>query len=947
MAGKLEAAFDADRSADPESWTWTDLTDLTEANATAVSRGKPSSRGTIAEPASATFPLRNGGGDSGVTVGSLTPRKASGDWYPNVRKGLPLRFSYNVGASTLALTGATSSRASTPDDASLDITGDIAIAVQFRSPIRPGVFGGANDLIGKWGAAGQRSWRILMGQGGTFNFQWSADGTATTGEAATLLAIPSPDAGPLTVAIEFDSATGDGTFYVLKGTITELLASPSSYLFGDPDLGGGATSIFSSTAQLDVGNMANSGFAGYAGCVDRVFVRDGSLSAGTIAADADFTAEAAGTTSFADDAATPKTWTVTSPATVTDRKIRLLGEYGGNRGDYPGRGVDGTARRAITVAGPLRRMRQGQKPLQSALYRRITAPANDTTVYAYWPLEDGRDATSIYSIGGTGTGTVSMSLASDDTLASSNPLPTVSGGQPYGWNLRCPALAPTDAWEATMLIRIPVAPDSGTSEFIDMQRVDCTGGVTSQWVLRIDDTNVSVFAKDLDGTNVLSTTFPSDARMFDTWMIVSLAVGLSGLNITWDVDIIPLDLGVIFGGNGTLASLGLAPGSPIGLLTLDDAVPQDGLSAGHFTITSGAVAGWLSPADTAYVGEPDTSRVFRLCRELGIPASVDGPHAVGTTTGWPAALAAGAQPMGPQRPLPLLTLLEECAVVGNGYLGESREQLGIWYRTGVTLENQTPALTATTEVTDPFVSNDDDQDYVNSVEVSRPLGSKATLVATGDDDPATIGLYEASREVNVSADSSLADHASWWIHEATWPEERHDTIPLDIATTSTSQLAAFHDLSVGDVIEATALPTAAAETEVAQLVDGWVETDSPFLWSIRPNTRPAGPWQVGIRDDDDLAKRDTDGSILDAAFDAGTDTSMDVDVTAGQFWTTAAGDYPLELNVGGCRVTASACGAPAGSVQTFTVSATIVNGVNKTVPAGTAVKLWRPTIRAN
>jgi hypothetical protein len=102
-----------------------------------------------------------------------------------------------------------------------------------------------------------------------------------------------------------------------------------------------------------------------------------------------------------------------------------------------------------------------------------------------------------------------------------------------------------------------------------------------------------------------------------------------------------------------------------------------------------------------------------------------------------------------------------------------------------------------------------------------------------------------------------------------------------------------------------------------------------------------------VRDDDELAKRDTDGSVLDANFVAGTDTSMDVDVTAGQFWTTAAGGFPLDVDAGGAQVTVSAVGAPAGTVQTFTVSATIANGVNKTVPAGTAVKLWRPTIRAN
>lgn len=947
--GKLEAAFEADRSADPESWTWTDLSALTQANATTISRGKTSGRGTVAEPAQASFPLRNGGGTTGVTVGSLTPRKATGDWYPGVRKGLPLRFSYNLGASTLALTGASASKATTPDAASLDITGPIAIAVQFRAPIRPGTFGGAGELAGKWGAAGQRSWRLLVGQFGTLNFQWSVDGTATTGESATVLALPSPDAGPLTAAIEFDNDNGaggnTGTFYALKGTITDLLASPSSYLFGDPDTNVGTTSIFSSTADLEIGSLANTGFTPYAGCIDAWFIRDGTLSAGTIAADTrNLPSQAAGTTSFADQAATPKTWTIAAPATITDRKIRLLGEYGTNQGDFPGHGVDGTARRTITVAGPLRRMRQGAKPLQSALYRRITAPVGDTTVYDYYPLEDGRDATTAFApIGGGTTGGLggSVSLAADDSLAASQALPQVSGGQPFGWSLPLSAAVSATTWEYTMVAYIPVAPVAGSSEYLDLQRIDCVNGVTSQWVLRIDDTNVSVFAKDFGDppTNILSATFGSDARFFGDWIIITLSIGLSGMNITWDVDITPLSVGATFGSSGTLASFGLSAGSPSRLRNLMTAAPQEGWSFGHFIITTAAATGWLAPADTAYVGEPDTTRVARLCREQGIPVIVDGPN----SNDWAAAIAAGAQRMGPQRALPLPTLLEECARVGNGYLGEARELLGIWYRAGATLENQEPRISASTEVTQPFESFDDDATYVNSVEVSRPDGSRRALVASGDDDPETVGLYEDSREVNVPSDADLADHASWWLHEATWPEERHDTIPLDIPVTTTAQIAAMHDLSVGDVIEATSLPSAADATTVTQLVDGWTETDSPFLWQVRPNTRPAGPWEVGVLEDAARGKLGTAGSELSTGIDD-NDTSLSVATTLGPLWDPADAQDGFDIAIGGERMTVTDISGTS-SPQTFTVTRS-VNGVVKAHDAGATVRLWRPTIIA-
>jgi hypothetical protein len=89
--GKLEGAFNPDRSADPLSWDWVDLSALTALNNVTITRGRSSSRTGIADPSSATFPLRNGGGDTGVTLGSLTPRKATGDWYPGIGRGMVLR----------------------------------------------------------------------------------------------------------------------------------------------------------------------------------------------------------------------------------------------------------------------------------------------------------------------------------------------------------------------------------------------------------------------------------------------------------------------------------------------------------------------------------------------------------------------------------------------------------------------------------------------------------------------------------------------------------------------------------------------------------------------------------------------------------------------------------------------------------------------------------------
>jgi hypothetical protein len=95
-------------------------------------------------------------------------------------------------------------------------------------------------------------------------------------------------------------------------------------------------------------------------------------------------------------------------------------------------------------------------------------------------------------------------------------------------------------------------------------------------------------------------------------------------------------------------------------------------------------------------------------------------------------------------------------------------------------------------------------------------------------------------------------------------------------------------------------------------------------------------------------RRDTAGSVLDAAFDAGTDTSFDVETTLGPLWgQTGASNIslPFDVNISGARVRVTAIGAPTGQVQTFTCQQAILNNVNKTIAAGVDVRLWQPAVR--
>lgn len=934
IPGKLEGAFGADRAADPLSMAFTDLTADTIDSKVTITRG---TRGGSLEAAAGSMTVHMLNPD-----GRYTPYKASSIYHPNMKLGLILRHSVNTGARTLTLTGAAGSNATTPDAASWNIGADMGLAVQFRSPVRVPPAGIQYEVTGQFTIAGaQRSWILYLANDGTARLRVSSDGTNEL-DSFTTIAVPRPDAGPLIVGCEFDGDNGSAgnttTWYVGKVALATLLASKATYLFGDPDINSGTVTLFNSTATIAIGDVPGSGFAPYPGCIDAVYVRAGTLTSGTVVTNVDFTTATVAAANVVDTAGTPKTWAINTPASISDRKVTMVGTLDANEGNYPGQSTTGTAQREWTINGPLRRLRQGQKPLQSALFRRIMAPVNDTTVRVYYPLEEPSGAEVVSSpIDGIPPGIFAMNLGSDSSLSSSKALPSQSGGQPFGWSLSFPPVTTQTAWEAGWFMKLPAAPAG--AELFDC-RIDTVNGTTTQWVFRFDNTNYRLFAKDNSDppVNVLSTTTAHDPRMFGVWVIIMVSLAQNGANIDYGVRVIPVGSGV-FSTTGTLA--GQTLGTPVGTRSLSSIGIVDGVSMGHFTITEGAVAGWLAPADTAYVGEPAAQRVFRLTREEGVPATVDGPYMGIRAADWLVVMAAGGRAMGAQRPLPLLTLLEECRQVDHGNLNDSRELLGIAYRSGITKTNQPARLALTSEMTSPLKPVDDDRGRVNDATVSKDNGSDARYVDTAS--VTADGLYEDSKTINPVSDLDLPDHAAWWVHEALVAEERYDTVPIELAKNNFVSVDDWYSLSYGDRLTASSLPSAEAKTALSQLVTGSSQTISAQLWTVKADTVAEKPWQVGVRDSTMLGRRDTSGSTTGGSLTT-TATSVTV-VSPVTVWTTAGGDVPFDIDIDGEQITVTAV-TSATSPQTFTLTRS-VNGVVKTHASGATVRLWRPAVRAH
>jgi hypothetical protein len=217
--------------------------------------------------------------------------------------------SYPVGA-VLVTTGASNSYASTPDNAALDIVGDIDLIADFISDTWPPPADAT--LLAKYAdSTNQRSYRLDIMTTGQIRITWSTNGTnnfsmvstvpvpATIGQRITVRATLDVDNGAAGRTARFYTASNIG------GVFVEL---------GSPVIVGTVTSIFSGTATLNVGGRDNGASGRFTGKIFAARVRNGI--GGAIVANPSFVTQAPGTTNFVDSAG--RTWTVQANASIEE-----------------------------------------------------------------------------------------------------------------------------------------------------------------------------------------------------------------------------------------------------------------------------------------------------------------------------------------------------------------------------------------------------------------------------------------------------------------------------------------------------------------------------------------------------------------------------------------------------------------------------------------------------
>ncbi|WP_432247716.1 hypothetical protein ACRAR1_07150 [Streptomyces sanyensis] len=903
---------------------WTDVSaDVYTRSPITIERGRRD-EGTRTDPTRVSLQLNN-------RLGKYSPRNPTSPYYGLIGRNTPLRIS--VPGAPTAMVVADGGRAITPDHASLDITGDIDI----RFDVHLANDGYAvTELGGKYIAStGLRSYRLLI-EGGRLLIGWSPDGTTFLTMSSDEASYPIRAAGQriaLRGTLDVDNGSGGRTarFYVAP-----TLAGPWTQL-GPDVVAAGTTAIATSTTDLEVGALDQIFFTP---CEGRIFgfeLRDGIN--GTVVANPDFSAQPLGTTSFTDGAG--RTWTLTGDAEITDRAYRAHAEVSA----WPPRwDVSGQDRWVpIEAAGVQRRLGQGKKSLDSTLRRRIPSGAP----LAYWPMEDGRTADRAYSpIEGVQPLSISgLNLAADDSIPGASALPTL--GNPASLSGTIPRSS-TTGWHVEFVYYLPELPVSQTEIF----RVRVAGSVMASAVVYASTAGIRVEARDADDAVYAWFTYADPDAIADFWGNQNrLAIftsdqggGLTRVVANWRN--VANQLGrwtsaVFFPG---------AMGTAVGVQGSWGAATE-GMIFGHLAAFASPGVGddpsvvIYDGADDGFDGESASVRLARLAAEEA------GTLSVARTVGDFSRLSSI---MGPQRPGLLMALMEEAADADGGILYERADQFGLRYRDRASLYNQPARLaldyTEPGEVAPPLEPVEDDQQLRNDVSIERIGGSIGRAVReTGplsvQPPPDGVGPYDQSLTLSVYDDNQTDQIAAWRMHLGTWDEARYPTVHVMLHR-APHLIPDVLAMAIGDRLTIANPPPDVPPETIDQHALGYTEVLDLYTWDLFVNCAPAGPWQVGIRDDPARGRRGTSGTELSAGIDA-DDTALTLVTTVGPRWVDSAtypGAFPFDIAVGGERMTVTAI-----SGTTSTQSATVVrsvNGVTKSHSAGAPVHLARPTVRA-
>jgi hypothetical protein len=597
----------------------------------------------------------------------------------------------------------------------------------------------------------------------------------------------------------------------------------------------------------------------------------------------------------------------------------------------------------VECAAIRHRLGQGQKPLDSALRRahKFTSPI------AYWPLERGTISSGLIGGQAARVSHGQFATSSDDTLVGSDELIQVTGGAQQIILGTVPEQIGLTAWTVAVWGRVNVPAEAE----------NLTGGTVTMSV-RVGGSDIGQVAvahrqniSDLSGENFLIDAYDTDGVLIDDlsstestmigthtdeWRFLRITVDTSSgdLRIRYWVDEVLQE---------TFTDAGHSVGYPmsvsLGSFVTSGTTDID-VSTGHLSVwgDAGTSASDIYTAGLGHVGETAGARFTRLTAEEDITSSITGTSSI-------------TQPMGPQRQLTLLELLQECADADGGILYELRSSGGLTMRTGRNLvtKSLSPFEIPYTSILPTLQPLEDDQGTRNDITVSRPGGgSYRTVQTTGplntsdpEDDVDGVGIYDESIELNLEADTQLRGSASLRLSIGTQDEPRYSSVRTEPPGVTVDNLG---DMNPGVFVKLTGLPKFLPPNDSLQRVRAWTETIDVVQHILDLELIPGEVYRAGELEQ--TTRLSPAGCITESAFIAGTNTSLTVErvVSTTRPWITSADrseDFPFDIMVSGVRLTVTAISG-SSDPQTMTVTQTPVNGIEKVVPVGSSVTLAEP-----
>jgi hypothetical protein len=871
---------------DSSTWAWRDITtDVRAASGIRIDAGRRD-EGAQVDASSCTLTIDN-------RSGNYSPRNPLGTWYGQLRKNTPLHVRVTRGTDTF-------SRTTSPGWGTAD-TG------QTWTHTTSSVWS-TNGTVGQCAEPAANSADFaIMSAAGTPDVDMTY--TASLSAVATGAAWVSAAVVRYTDTSNFYRVhTEFGTGGVISAKIEKTVA-------------GAVTTLFNTTATAVTyvaGTQVKSRVQADGGEIRlKIWAAAGSEpdAWNAVVTDGDLTGVGAG---FYMWRVAGNTNVGTMTCSVDDVAISAI-LFTGTVPEWPVRwdqtGNDSTT--PIVAAGVLRRLGQGASPLRSPIYRQLSqySPAG------YWPLEDGSDATTASSgvTGGAAASVTDVTFGTNDTLngaASVVKLNTHAASKIYG---RVSGPNTADGYAGMCYFRLATLPGSKQT----LMEFGATGTVT-RWVISTDGTGFVLDGYDSDGTSVVSTGTTIYVADPTQWVAVQLETNKSGGTINWTL------IWHQVGGSTFWSTSGSYAGTATRITSVTLLAPTDGTLVAHawagdndlpFVDTTFALV------SNGYSGELARDRAIRLCGEEGMPVVVE----PGTSSA-----------MGPQRIATFLDLLRAVEAADLGVVSERGP--GLAYRARGARYSKAVEMAldfSAGHVGDPPEPTDDDQNMRNDITVSRDNGGSARVVDAAH--VAAYGRYDDSATINVATDDDLGDQAGWRLHLGTWDEMRWPLVTLNLAANPTL-ISSWVRRVIGSRMTVANPPSQIAGVSVDVLIEGWTQTLTPYGWDVELNCSPARVWDVGVLDDAS-ARMDTDGSTL-AAGATSSATSLSVATTAAgsPLWTTAAGDFPFDVNVAGERMTVTNI-TGGSSPQTFTVTRS-VNGVVKAQASAADVRLWTPAYLA-